>query len=327
MNEPFFWMGGRLATDLIQITNDPNEIDDGFWAITTTFDGQFTGAKFGKVIKSRWPHPYQPLQSKTWSSSHDQNQYQHLVENFRQEIASGNVYQVNACRVLTNQSSEPIIGLMAGFLANNPANFAGYLRIPNLEIASASPERFLSRNGSEILTSPIKGTRAPGLSGDFPEKDNAENIMIVDLMRNDLGKVCLDDSVQVPRLLAVEELPGLTHLVSDVVGQLKPGIKWPEIFRATLPPGSVSGAPKSSAIKLITKYEQIERGPYCGAFGWIAGDKAELAVAIRTFWSDGSKIKFGTGAGITWGSVPLSEWQETELKAARLIAIANGESI
>jgi para-aminobenzoate synthetase component 1 len=327
MNEPFFWMGGRLATDLIQITNDPNEIDDGFWAITTTFDGQFTGAKFANVIESEWPHPYQPLQSKLWSSSHNQYEYAELVESFRQEIALGNVYQVNACRVLTNQSSEPIIGLMAGFLANNPANFAGYLRIPNLEIASASPERFLSRSGDEIRTSPIKGTRAPGLSGDFPEKDNAENVMIVDLMRNDLGKVCLDDSVQVPRLLAVEELPGLTHLVSDVVGQLKPGIKWPEIFRATLPPGSVSGAPKSSAIKLINKYEQIERGPYCGAFGWIAGDKAELAVAIRTFWSDGSKIKFGTGAGITWGSNPHSEWLETELKAARLVAIANGESL
>ncbi len=327
MNEPFFWMGGRLATDLIQITNDPNEIDDGFWAITTTFDGQFTGAKFGKVIESKWPYSYQPLQSKSWSSSHNQIQYQQLVENFRQEIASGNVYQVNACRVLTNQSSESIVGLMAGFLANNPAKFAGYLQLPGIEIASASPERFLSRNGHEILTSPIKGTRAPGLSGDFPEKDNAENIMIVDLMRNDLGKVCLDDSVQVPRLLAVEELPGLAHLVSDVVGQLKADVTWADIFKATLPPGSVSGAPKSSAIRLIKKYELVERGPYCGAFGWVEGDKAELAVAIRTFWGNGEQIQFGTGAGITWGSDPVSEWQETELKAARLIAIANGESI
>ena len=131
-------------------------------------------------------------------------------------------------------------------------------------------------------------------------------------MRNDLGKVCIEDTVQVPRLLAIEELPGLAHLVSDVAGQLKPGTSWADIFKATLPPGSVSGAPKSSAIKLIKKYEAIDRGPYCGSFGWIKGDQADLAVAIRTFWSDGESIKFGTGAGITWGSDPLSEWQETE---------------
>ena len=108
---------------------------------------------------------------------------------------------------------------------------------------------------------------------------------------------------------------------------LRPGVTWKEIFDATLPPGSVSGAPKSSAIKLIKKNEQIDRGPYCGAFGWIDGDNAELAVAIRTFWSDGKIVKFGTGAGITWNSSAVEEWEETELKAARLIAIANGELI
>ena len=143
-------------------------------------------------------------------------------------------------------------------------------------------------------------------------------------MRNDLGKVCVEDSISVPRLLAIDELPGLTHLVSDVQGKLKPNVGWSEIFKATLPPGSVSGAPKSSAIKLINKYEAIDRGVYCGAFGWLHGDRAELAVAIRTFWSDGATVKFGTGAGITWASVPEAEWEETELKASRLIAIANG---
>ena len=149
--------------------------------------------------------------------------------------------------------------------------------------------------------------------------------MIVDLMRNDLGRVCIEDSVQVENLLKIAELPGLTHLVSDVIGELKANTTWSEIFSATLPPGSVSGAPKSSAIKLIKKLEGVDRGPYCGAFGWIHGSRADLAVAIRTFWSDGQNVKFGTGAGITWGSDALAEWDETELKAARLIAIANGE--
>jgi para-aminobenzoate synthetase component 1 len=325
MNEPQFWMGGRLATGLIAVTNDPKDIDDGFWAVTTTFDGQFTGAKFAKVEERAWSEKYRPLQSNKWNSSHSKEEYCQLVENFRQEIADGNVYQVNACRVLTNESDEEISGLLAGFLKNNPARFAGYLNIPGLEIASASPETFLVRKGEMLISSPIKGTRKPGLTGRFPEKDESENIMIVDLMRNDLSRVCAEDSVHVSKLLAIHELPGLAHLISDVEGTLRDGVTWSEIFEATLPPGSVSGAPKSSAIKLIKKYEQVDRGPYCGAFGWIHGDRAELAVAIRTFWSDGSAIKFGTGAGITWNSSPIEEWEETELKASRLIAIANGD--
>lgn len=317
-------MGGRMATELIQITNDPSDIDDGFWAITTTFDGKFTGAKFAKVIDSDWDFPYQALSKSDWKSSHDEDSYKELVENFREEIASGNVYQVNACRVLELESDQSIQGLLAGFLKQNPARYAGYLRIPGLEIASASPETFLERRGEILKSSPIKGTRRAGLSGKFPTKDESENVMIVDLMRNDLGRICIEDSIHVPTLLGIQELPGLAHLVSDVVGTLKPDVNWKEIFEATLPPGSVSGAPKSSAIKLIKKYEAIDRGPYCGAFGWIEGDKADLAVAIRTFWSDGKRIKFGTGAGITWGSVAKSEWEETELKASRLMDIASG---
>ena len=317
-------MGGRMATELIQITNDPSEIDDGFWAITTTFDGKFTGAKFAKVIDSDWDFPYQALSKSDWKSSHDEDSYKELVENFREEIASGNVYQVNACRVLELESDQSIQGLLAGFLKQNPARYAGYLRIPGLEIASASPETFLERRGEILKSSPIKGTRRAGLSGKFPTKDESENVMIVDLMRNDLGRICIEDSIHVPTLLGIQELPGLAHLVSDVVGTLKPDVNWKDIFEATLPPGSVSGAPKTSAIKLIKKYEAIDRGPYCGAFGWIEGDKADLAVAIRTFWSDGRRIKFGTGAGITWGSVAKSEWEETELKASRLMDIASG---
>ena len=318
-------MGGYQATELIQITNNPENIDDGFWAISTTFAGDFIGAKFGKVEKREWELPYQPLINRNWISSHTQIEYRKLVEDFRNEIAEGNVYQVNACRVLTNQTQESIAGLLAGVLAKNPAQYAGYLKIPGLEITSASPELFLERRGNMLKSSPIKGTRKTGLSGRFPEKDESENVMIVDLMRNDLGRVCIEDSVQVENLLKIAELPGLTHLVSDVIGELKANTTWSEIFSATLPPGSVSGAPKSSAIKLIKKLEGVDRGPYCGAFGWIHGSRADLAVAIRTFWSDGQNVKFGTGAGITWGSDALAEWEETELKAARLIAIANGE--
>ena len=151
--------------------------------------------------------------------------------------------------------------------------------------------------------------------------------MIVDLIRNDLSRICKEGSVDVSRLLGVEEHPGLFHLVSDVVGTLRDGISWPEIAQAVLPAGSISGAPKSSAIKLIASNEGA-RGPYCGLLGWIekrgSDISGELSVAIRIFWKEDNKINFGTGAGITWGSDPAAEWEETELKARRLIAIADG---
>ena len=148
--------------------------------------------------------------------------------------------------------------------------------------------------------------------------------MIVDLIRNDLGQICKDGSIDVPRLLGVESHPGLDHLVSDVTGELKDDLLWHQIITPLLPPGSISGAPKSSAVQIIAEHEQ-KRGIYCGAIGWIQGDSCELAVAIRTFWKDGSTVQFGTGAGITWASDAQAEWEETELKAQRLIKIATGE--
>jgi len=143
------------------------------------------------------------------------------------------------------------------------------------------------------------------------------------LMRNDFGQICKSGSVEVPRLLATEEHPGLQHLVSDVHGELLDEISWSQIFRALSPPGSVSGAPKSSATQVISENEN-DRGPYCGALGWVQGDQAVLSVAIRIFWKD-SGINFGTGAGITWGSDSRAEWEETQLKARRLISIAGGD--
>lgn len=149
--------------------------------------------------------------------------------------------------------------------------------------------------------------------------------MIVDLMRNDLGRICVPGTVDVSDLFRHEKHPGITHLVSDVEGRLKLGTSWREIFEATMPPGSVSGAPKSAALSIISEHEGI-RGPYCGTLGWIHGDRAELSVAIRTFWTNGdSIIRFGTGAGITWGSDPIAEWEETQLKARHLISLAGGQ--
>lgn len=324
--EPIFWMGNRLATNLQLVTNNPREITkDGFWAISISFEGQWTCAKFSDVELSHFNSDGSEFVTNKFTSSMSQNDYISYVTSIQEDISNGEVYQANACRILsaTVSSDFSLAPLFSAILENNPAPYASFLRIPGVEIASASPELFLQRKGSKVTSSPIKGTRPSGGS-DFGSKDQAENIMIVDLIRNDLGQICEEGSIDVPRLLAIEEHPGLDHLVSDVTGKLKDNLDWHQIISPLLPPGSVSGAPKSSAVRIIADNE-IKRGPYCGAIGWIQGDSCELAVAIRTFWKDGQSLKFGTGAGITWASDPLAEWQETELKAQRLIKISSGE--
>ena len=319
-----FWMGGRLATDLIEISDDPSCLDDGkFWAVSTTFEGAFTAAKFATVVEAEFPGgTWEPIDSQ-WQSDPNKEEYISYVERIRELIAQGWVYQVNACRLLTTEcSNNNLRGLFNGILKNNPAPYASYLEIPDLNIASASPELFLERSGSRVKTSPIKGTQVLG-SPDFGLKDQSENIMIVDLMRNDLGMICQSGSIEVTQLLYSQDHPGLQHLVSDVEGDLKQGVGWKEILNAVSPPGSVSGAPKSSALSVIAEHEK-PRGPYCGILGWVEGDQAQLSVAIRVFWKD-EKINFGTGAGITFSSQSAAEWDETELKASRLMRIAAGQ--
>lgn len=319
-----FWMGGRLATDLVEISHEPSCLDDGdFWAVSTTFEGAFTAAKFATVVEADFPDvAWTPIKSQ-WHSVPNEKEYIGYVERIRELIAQGWVYQVNACRLITTEdSNDNLRGLFTGILNNNPAPWASYLEIPNINIASASPELFLQRLGSRVKTSPIKGTQLLG-STEFGVKDQSENIMIVDLMRNDLGMICQSGTVEVSRLLYSQDHPGLQHLVSDVEGDLLPGISWSAIFDSISPPGSVSGAPKSSAVSVIAEHEK-PRGPYCGILGWVQGDQAQLSVAIRIFWKD-EKIHFGTGAGITFSSQSQAEWDETELKASRLIKIAAGQ--
>jgi para-aminobenzoate synthetase component 1 len=323
LSQPTFWMAGRLATDCVEISTDPSCLDrPGFWAVVNTFEGQWICARFASVIDAPLPTGIWQGVNNSWISSQTQREYQSNVEKIKEKIAAGDIYQVNLCRVLSTKSEQGLLGLANRLQQDNPAPFASYLKLPNLEIASASPELFLKRDGAKIKSTPIKGTSK---IDNFGEKDRAENVMIVDLMRNDFGSICESGSVDVPRLLASEAHPGLVHLVSDVVGRLRNDIKWSEILTALLPAGSISGAPKSSALKSIAEIEQIPRGPYCGVIGWISGEQAVLSVGIRIFWSVGDgKLNFGTGAGITWASEPESEWEETELKAKRLISIASG---
>ena len=318
-----FWMANRLATECVEISNDPACLDKGgFWAVVNTFEGEWICARFANVISSKLPDTNWQGVSGQWQSSQTQEEFESNVKLIKERIAEGHIYQVNLCRVLTTTCQQSLLGLAGKLQQSNPAPFASYLNLPGIEIASASPELFLERNGEVIKTTPIKGTSKVD---DFGEKDRAENVMIVDLMRNDFGAICKPGSVDVPRLLSSESHPGLFHLVSDITGRLSAGMSWSKILTSLLPAGSISGAPKSSALKLIKEIEKIDRGPYCGVIGWIDNDQALLSVGIRIFWSQNDgRINFGTGAGITWQSDAASEWEETQLKAKRLIAIASG---
>ena len=333
----FAWLGGRLATRCVDLTDDPAALDGkGFWAVVATFEGAFTFARFADVRDAPLPEPTGawPRLESPWRTSMDHAAYVAACREVRERVARGTVYQVNVCRVLEHdlRPDADTIALARVLAAGNPAPYSGLVRIPtrDLDVVTASPELFLRRRGDVVESSPIKGT-AP-TAGELLAKDTDENVMIVDLVRNDLSRVSEPGTVEVPSLLALEEHPGLVHLVSTVRATLLPGVGWAELFDAAYPPGSVSGAPKSTALQAIRDLEPTPRGPYCGAVGWVDADqqRADLAVGIRTFWAtatDRRVLRFGTGAGITWGSDPELEWEETELKAGRLIALASGRVV
>lgn len=331
--EPMFATTDRVATGLLEVSDDLAALDrPGFWAVAITFEGAVTAVRFADVRPGP-PAPRRPWSGpapQDWSTSLDRVAYCAAVEEIRARIACGDVYQANLCRILRAPLPDPqradVAALWAALARGNPAPFSAVLRLPEhgVEIAGASPELYLRRNGPWVESGPIKGTAR--LGADLGEKDRAENVMIVDLVRNDMGQVCEVGSVTVPQLCVAQAHPGLVHLVSTVRGRLADGTGWPDLIAATYPPGSVSGAPKRSALGIIREFEPEPRGPYCGAFGWVDSTRgtAELAVGIRSFWIADGNLHFGTGAGITWGSDPDAEWLETELKAGRLLALASG---
>lgn len=327
--------------------------DGGFWVLVGTFEGRIDAWRFEEVqygspapeapdVAALWEGP--PRES--WVSSLDASEYMAGVEAIRSDIREGDVYQVNLCRVLSAPlpaaGPGPDAVALAHVLATgNPARYASRIAIPAADgipgcwIVSASPELYLEVDGSVVRSSPIKGTSAPGVP--MLDKDVAENVMITDLVRNDLAHVAEPGTIAVPELLGEHSHPGLVHLQSTVEARLAAShawtpAMWSDLLAGTFPPGSVSGAPKSAALRIIAREETAPRGPYCGAIGWIDADarRAELAVGIRTFWWEperGGVLRFGTGAGITWGSDPAGEWEETELKARRLIALASTDTM
>lgn len=331
---PIAVVGDRLLTGLRDVTSDLTALDtSGFWAVVLPFAGTPVCARFERVQPARpWRgRPWPGVAPEAWRSSLDEAGFRAGVDAIRAAIGRGDVYQVNLTRVLAAPlpAGADVAALGAALAEGNPAPFSAVVRLPDhgIHVASASPERFLERDGSRVWSSPIKGTAAT--EGAFLAKDRAENVMIVDLVRNDLGRVCEWGSIRVPALCAVEHHPGLVHLVSTVEGQLREGNGWAAVIDATFPPGSVTGAPKVSALEHIEALEPVSRGVYCGGVGWVDADRRRgaLNVAIRTFWFEEGEVRFGTGGGITWDSDPGGEWEETELKARRLLAVAGDGAV
>jgi para-aminobenzoate synthetase component 1 len=259
----------------------------------------------------------------SWEPSWSSVEYAAAVEEVREAIARGDVYQVNLVQHLSAPFAGSPDGLAAALaplqpLHPRPFNGDGW------SVVSASPELFLARRGDRLVTMPIKGTRPLGEDVD-DAKDAAEHVMIVDLERNDLSRVCEVGSIRWPRLMAQRELAGVTHLVSTVEGRLRPDATLADILRATFPGGSITGAPKIAAIDHIARLEPVGRGASMGALGTIEpnGD-FELALTIRTFAVAEGRIHLWVGGGIVWDSDPAAEIEESWVKARPLLARVSG---
>ena len=261
------------------------------------------------------------------------------VERAQRYIRSGDIYQVNLSQRLTARWGEtpsspdffPGWELFQKLAAVSPAPFAAYLDCGDFEIASSSPEQFLRMSGSHIVTRPIKGTRprAPDATQDAQlayelqtsSKELAELVMITDLLRNDLGRVCEYGSVQVPELAKLEKFAQVQHLVSTVEGRLRKDMTHFAALAASFPGGSITGAPKFRAMEIIDELEPVSRGPYCGCLGYLGFNReSQLSITIRTAVCQDGAAHFNVGAGIVADSKPAAEYEETLAKARGFFA-------
>jgi para-aminobenzoate synthetase component 1 len=277
------------------------------------------------------------------------------VESVRDRIARGDLYQANLTRRLATPFDGDPWPLYRRLRTGDPSLFSAYLDLGGgapghrsalgsaparpRAILSASPEPFLAISPRGLVSSdPIKGTRPRGRSRDEDRalarellastKDRAENVMIVDVLRNDLGRVCLPGTVRVPRLCRLERTAAVQHLVSTVTGRLAPGRDPFDLLRASFPGGSITGAPKIKAMEILRGLEPTRRGPYTGALGWIGPDGAmATSILIRTFVADGTRLSLHVGGGITYQSDPAAEWDETVAKARGPLGAIGGREV
>ncbi|BDA82613.1 aminodeoxychorismate synthase, component I [Aureimonas sp. SA4125] len=268
-----------------------------------------------------------------WSSNFTAEGYEAAIGRVREYILAGDIYQANIAQQFTASLPENFdaFAFYERLRAANPAPFAAYLEFPGLTVASSSPERFLKLAGAAVETRPIKGTAPRSADPDedralagallASEKDRAENVMIVDLLRNDLARVATPDSVEVPVLCGLETYASVHHLVSVVTATLREGMDGLDLIAAAFPGGSITGAPKLRAMDIITEIEDRARGVYCGSIGYLGFDGSlDLNIAIRTVTLQNGRATLQAGGGITILSEPAAEYAETFAKASRVFA-------
>ena len=274
--------------------------------------------------------PRYPLPIAGVTSNLSADGYRDMVRRGVEYVRAGDVFQVNLAQRLLCPATAPSLDLYLRLRERNPAPYAGYLNLGTSQLCSASPECFLTVRGGRVETRPIKGTRGRSLRpeadlfvGDeleASEKDRAENVMIVDLMRNDLSRVCTADSVHVAQLCRLETYAFVKHLVSVVRGDLKPGSTPMDLLRASFPGGSITGAPKVRAMEIIAELEPTARGAYCGSLGYVGFDgKMDANILIRTITASGGWWQIPVGGGIVAQSDPDDEYRETWHKARGML--------
>ena len=260
-----------------------------------------------------------------------QSIYQEKIEKAKDYIAKGDVYQLCLTTRLVGEYQGDELSYFLRLRKQNPAPYASFIRVGHKTFVSISPERFMSVESQVVTSSPIKGTRPRSqdleidaqLAAELSEsdKERAENLMIVDLVRNDLSMICAPESILVSDLLKVRSYSTVHQLVSDVSGKLREGVRTSQAIAALFPGGSMTGAPKLRAMEIISELESSERGGYSGAIGWVAGNgNLDLGMVIRTAIFDSGKVTIGIGGGITSGSEPEAEHQEIQIKAQALVS-------
>jgi para-aminobenzoate synthetase component 1 len=263
-------------------------------------------------------------------ATHSRDAYLRMVEAGIEAIRAGDIFQVNLAQHFSVEAAIDPVSLALASRSSNPAPFAASLDTGAETIVSASPERFLQVTRGTVRMHPIKGTRrviaspeADLFAGDdlgASDKDRAENVMIVDLIRNDLARVCRPESVRVERLCRLERYRYVQHLVSIVAGRLREGLQALDAVEAGIPGGSITGAPKHRACEIISDLEKIARGAYCGSLGYIGFDgTADFNLLIRTFVVARDRVTFAAGGGITVRSDPAAEYEETLHKAEGML--------
>jgi para-aminobenzoate synthetase component 1 len=325
------------------------------WLIATGLPSQLDARHQGAVSRLRWCRsvldmdprrprmpagpalsvdelcPQFPLRGiKGVTSNFDRRAYLRTVQRVIDYIHDGDCFQVNFAQRLLHRATLPPLQLYDRLRQVNPAPFAGYFDLGDFVLASASPERFVRVEDRQVTTRPIKGTRPRGATPEEDRaraaelldsaKDRAENVMIVDLLRNDLGRVCAYGSVNVEAVCRLESYPTVHHLVSEVSGTLRPELGPIDLLRAAFPGGSVTGAPKERAMEIIAELEPTARGPYCGSLGYVGFDGSmDTSILIRTFTIGKGWMQFPVGGGIVADSDPEAEYAETLHKAAGLL--------